>query len=83
MQIPEGLRTAENQELVSKLNKAMFGLKQAPRERYAKIHSYLINVLEFKSNEHDTCLYIKKTGSSIIIIALYVDDLLIIENSQT
>jgi len=83
MQIPEGLRTAENQELVCKLNKALYGLKQAPRQWYAKIHFYLVNVLEFKSNEHDPCLYIRKTGSSIIIIALYVDDLLIIGNSKT
>jgi len=83
MQIPEGLRTRDNHNLVCKLNKALYGLKQAPRQWYDKIHDYLVNVLKFKSNEYDPCLYIRKIGSDIIIIALYVDDLLIIGNSQS
>jgi len=66
---------------VCRLNKALYGLKQAPRQWYAKIHDYLTRSLEFKSSMNDPCLYIRKTSSQILIIALYVDDLLIIGNS--
>lgn len=81
MQIPEGLRTKDNQDLVCKLNKALYGLKQAPRQWYAKIHDFLVNHLQFDCNDFDPCLYIRKTGNHILIIALYVDDLLLIGNS--
>lgn len=82
MQVPEGLKTPANTGKVCKLNKALYGLKQAPRQWYAKIHVYLVEQLNFKSSPNDPCLYIRKTPSDIIIIALYVDDLLIIGNSK-
>lgn len=82
MNIPEGLRTPENQNCVCKLNKALYGLKQAPRQWYAKIDDYLVRDLDFTSSMNDPCLYIKKTSSIILIVAIYVDDLLIIGNSK-
>ena len=62
--------------------KSLYGLKQAPRQWYAKIHDYLMTDLKFKSSNDDPCLYIRRTNSSITIIALYVDDLLILGNSK-
>lgn len=82
MNIPEGLRTVQNEGKVCKLNKALYGLKQAPRQWYRKIHDYLVEVLKFSGSMNDPCLYIKKTTSKILIIALYVDDLLIIGNCE-
>lgn len=81
MHIPEGLKTSENESKVCKLNKALYGLKQAPRQWYAKIHDYLTNDLKFTSSINDPCLYIRKSSNEILIIALYVDDLLLIGNS--
>lgn len=83
MQIPEGLRTKENDGKVCKLNKALYGLKQAPRQWYAKIHDYLVNDLDFTSSTNDPCLYIKKSSSEILFIALYVDDLLLVGTSKS
>ncbi len=82
MHIPEGLQTADNEGKVCKLNKALYGLKQAPRQWYAKIHDYLTNDLKFASSTNDPCLYIRKSSDEILIIALYVDDLLLIGNSK-
>ena len=82
MQVPEGLRSPAYEGKVCKLNKALYGLKQSPRQWYAKIDDYLVNDLHFKSSIHDPCLYVKKTPTEISIIALYVDDLLIIGNSK-
>ena len=78
MQIPEGLRNQKNENKVCKLEKSLYGLKQAPRQWYAKIHNYLVSDLTFKCSPDDPCLYVRKTDSSITIIALYVDDLLIL-----
>ena len=82
MQIPEGLRTPENENKVCKLQKSLYGLKQAPRQWYAKIHHYLCTDLNFTSSTDDPCLYIRKRNSCITIIALYVDDLLILGSSK-
>jgi len=83
MHIPQGLQTAESEGKVCKLNKALYGLKQAPRQWYAKIHDYLTNELNFTSSINDPCLYIRKISNMILIIALYVDDLLLIGNSKS
>ncbi len=82
MQIPEELRTARNVGMVCKLSKAIYGLKQAPRQWYAKIHTYLTTVMEFTESANDPCLYVRHHPSTILFIALYVDDLLIIGNSK-
>ena len=82
MQIPEGLRTPENEGMVCKLLKSLYGLKQAPRQRYAKIHRYLVDDLRFASSDMDPCLVVRKTSSSILVRALYVDDLLIAESNE-
>ena len=82
MQVPEGLRSLENENKVCKLQKSLYGLKQAPRQWYAKIHDYLLTHLKFKSSSDDPCLYVRRTNSSITILALYVDDLLILGDSR-
>lgn len=83
MQIPEGLRTPKNEGMVCKLRKSLYGLKQAPRQWYAKIHTFLVVDLKFKASMNDPCLYVQKFESNILIIALYVDDLLIVGNCKT
>ena len=83
MEVPEGLRDPNNPDLVCLLLKALYGLKQAPRQWYAKIHHFLTTVLHFKSCPHEPCLYTLHSGTTFIIIILYVDDLLIAGNSPT
>ena len=83
MQIPEGLRNAQNEGMVCKLQKSLYGLKQAPRQWYAKIHHYLVQDLKFLGSPNDPCLYVRKSSEGLLIIALYVDDLLIVGDSKT
>ena len=80
MEIPQGLKTPENENYVCKLRKALYGLKQAPRQWYAKINKYLVETLGFKSSANDPCLYVRHKPANLTIIALYVDDLLIAGN---
>ncbi|VVT44809.1 uncharacterized protein SAPINGB_P000541 [Magnusiomyces paraingens] len=56
-------------------------LKQAPLCWNEKIHGALVK-LGFIRNESDYGVYTKGSGSTMVIIALYVDDLLISGNSS-
>lgn len=58
------------------LKKALYGLKQAPRAWYSKIDEHLLN-LGFVKGLSETTLYIKRNGTDILMVSLYVDDLLV------
>ncbi len=77
MEVPAGFRDPSRPNVVRKLLKALYGLKQAPRLWHAKIDAFLIGELEFISSPNDPCLYVKHSAKAIMLIALYVDDLLI------
>ena len=57
-----------------KLNKALYGLPQAPRQWYYTIHKYLISQ-GFTSLCHEPCIYQKIVGNKVILMILYVDDM--------
>ena len=83
MSIPEGLITDSTKNKVCKLRKSLYGLKQSSRQWYAKIHKFSVHNLGFKSSSHDSCLYTRHKDSKTLIVALYVDDLLIAGNSKS
>ena len=68
------------ENLVCKLNKSIYGLKQASRAWNHKIDQVLIT-LKFMRLQTDSCIYIHRAGDLILIVALYVDDLLLLSNS--
>ena len=41
------------------------------------MHSYPVNELGFQSRKNDPCLYVNHTSTSLQLIELYVDDLLL------
>lgn len=81
MEQPEGFVVPGQEHLVCKLNKSLYGLKQAARQWYKKIDRAL-RKLGFKRLEADHCVYIWREGDLVIYIALYVDDLLLLSNSK-
>jgi hypothetical protein len=75
--IPEGL-DVNGSQFVLKLNKALYGIKQAPRAWHSDIHSFLCQTLGYTSCRKDSCLYVKISRSNnVIIIGLFVDDIII------
>lgn len=78
---PEGYEEPDKEHLVCKLNKSLYGLKQAGRKWYEKIHHELSS-LGFNYLQTDNCIYVGTKSENIIIIALYVDDLLLESNSR-
>lgn len=66
---------------VCKLNKSIYGLKQASRIWNIKLDNVLKS-LGLKQSNADPCIYFNLEGNKILIIAVYVDDLLIFTNNQ-
>ncbi|KAJ9552201.1 hypothetical protein OSB04_016246 [Centaurea solstitialis] len=61
---------------VCKLNKAIYGLKQASRAWYNELKSYLISH-GFKPTISDSSLFTLTVGPSPLFILVYVDDIII------
>lgn len=61
---------------VLKLNKSIYGLKQASRCWNDKINSFLVNI-GFRRSDNDYCLYSKIYDNNLIFLLLYVDDIIL------
>jgi hypothetical protein len=60
---------------VCKLNKALYGIKQAPHAWHADIAATLIHTLGYRPSPHDSCLFLKVSRNGLIMLfPLYVDD---------
>lgn len=82
MEQPTGFIQQGNEELVCRLKKAIYGLRQAPRQWHEKIYSFLVDEMGLKPNDADECVYTGLILGFVVIIALYVDDLLIASPSM-
>ena len=84
MEVPDGVKVDNSADVVCKLKKAMYGLKQASRQWNIKIDEFLVNYLGFEKCVGDACLYIRRDekAKTLMIIVLYVDDLLLAGNSM-
>jgi hypothetical protein len=72
---PLGYKKGDNSQ-VYKLNKALYGLRQAPRAWYSKIESYFITE-GFVKCPHEHTLFVKQGDRNrILIVSIYVDDLI-------
>ena len=82
MKQPEGFFSSEGENLVCKLKKSIYGLKQASRQWYLKFHD-VISSFGFVENIKDQCIYYKDSGSKICFLVLYVDDILLATNDKS
>jgi transposase InsO family protein len=80
MKQPEGFVASGKENLVCKLRKSLYGLKQASRAWYDKIHHAFVD-MGFTVLSADTCVYQLRKANLYILVALYVDDLLLVSNS--
>ena len=73
---PKNFESNDSKQLVCKLKRSIYGLKQASRQWYRKFDQ-VITSFNFKENIVDHCIYLKFSGSKFIILVLYVDDILL------
>lgn len=76
MEAPEGYKNSSDTSRIIKLNKGLYGLKQAGRLWNAKIHTVLLDG-GFTQLITDGTLYIKRTNGRSTYVIVYVDDLAI------
>jgi hypothetical protein len=77
----EGFVVMGKKELVCKLKKSLYGLKQSPRMWYQKFDTYILG-LGFVRSKDDHCVYSKQVGNHFIYAVLYVDDMLLVGNNM-
>ena len=78
MRLPQGFR-AESPNLVCRLKKSLYGLKQSPRCWFAKLGAAL-QKYGFKQSRSDYALYTLQRGEAFVYVLVYVDDLIISGN---
>ena len=67
MKQPEGFPSCDGKQLVCKLKKSLYSLKQASHQWYLKFHN-AISSFGFLENIMDQCIYLKVNGSKICFL---------------
>lgn len=76
MKLPDGVSVEGGENKACKLQRSLYGLKQSPRQWYLRFDEF-IQSQGFSRSMYDSCVYIKREGSTFIYLLLYVDDMLI------
>jgi hypothetical protein len=76
---PEGFVDPKNVGKICKLHRSIYGLKQASRSWNIRFDE-VVKGFGFIKNEDEPCVYKKASGSALVFLVLYVDDILLIGN---
>ncbi|XP_019224860.1 PREDICTED: uncharacterized protein LOC109206491 [Nicotiana attenuata] len=80
MKVPPGLSVSpsfsSSPPLVCKLLKSLYGLRQVSRQWYAKLSQALCS-RGYSHSLNDYSLFTRGSGSSLVILAVYVDDVIL------
>nr|GEV49638.1 reverse transcriptase domain-containing protein [Tanacetum cinerariifolium] len=76
---PKGFVYPKHPRKVCKLQRSIYGLKQALRS-WNKIFNEEIKKFGFAQNVDEPCVYQKASGSNVTFLILYVDDIIIMGN---
>ncbi len=77
---PEGFQHPKHPNKVCKLQRSIYGLKQASRT-WNKRFDDEIKQFGFTQNLDEPCVYMRASGSIVVFLILYVDDILLMGNN--
>ncbi|GJT23464.1 putative ribonuclease H-like domain-containing protein [Tanacetum coccineum] len=72
---PPGFQDPGFSDIVYKVEKALYGLHQAPKAWYETLSTYLLDN-GFQRGQIDKTLFIKRVKSDILLVQVYVDDII-------
>lgn len=83
MEQPEGfeVKSSNNEKLVCKLERSLYGLKQSGRNWNKVLHEYLTQI-HFVQNQADPCVYTRETENEKVLIVIFVDDLILAASDE-
>lgn len=79
---PKGFVDETKPRFVCKVQKSLYGLKQAAREWYNKLRSTLLSQ-NFRNSKADSSLFFYINGNQVVLVLIYVDDIIITGNNNT
>eukprot|EP00250_Pteridium_aquilinum_P019822 c24589_g1_i1 orf=892-4791(+) len=82
MEQPPHYISKENPTFVCKLHRSLYGLKQSPRLWFQRFNNFMLSH-GYTRLQSDANIYIRHTSSSLLVVALYVDDIPIIGSSES
>nr|GEU37334.1 uncharacterized mitochondrial protein AtMg00810-like [Tanacetum cinerariifolium] len=72
---PSGFEDLKFTDRVYKVEKALYGLHQAPKSWYETLSTYLLDN-EFHRGQIDKTLFIKRVKGDILLVQVYIDDII-------
>ena len=72
--------TPRNGNKVCKLHRSIYGLKQTSRSRKIQFGE-TIKEFVLSQNANEACVYMKVSGSAVVFLVLYVDNILLVGNN--
>ncbi|KAJ9561724.1 hypothetical protein OSB04_006884 [Centaurea solstitialis] len=79
---PNGFVVAGKEQMVYKLHKALYGLRQAPRAWNIRLDKALKD-LGFQRCPQEQAVYKKQQSKDLLLIGVYVDDLIVTRTSES
>ena len=80
MKPPPGLKMS-NPNQVCKLQKSLYGLKQASRQWHARLSSTLKNI-GYQNSKNDYSLFFRNIGCHVTFVDVYVDNIMLNGNNK-
>ena len=80
MEVPHGFSPSSNGDIVCRLKKALYSLKQSPRVWFGRFAKAML-CIGYKQSKGDHSLFIKHSVlGKIFVLLVYVDDIIITRN---
>lgn len=75
VKMPKGTKTNTTRDMIYKLEKTLYNLKQSPRLWYKRLSSFLLEKLDFYSININHNIFITSTSLNQPIVNIFVDDI--------